>query len=215
MTAIPGVAVALDVSSNDRIALASVNRSLLALICDDHAWTSLLTSAEDEAVGTAELSTALSNLLGGLGNAQRGAGWLQDFVVTRGAGSIASAMERAIDESIDDAFRESAGSLLHEYGDEIGTLTESGFNGFSSSAAQQVAVLLEDAQRMVRGSSAEGDLIKNILCSSATLLLVGGMVTTAVPPHVHGPIIAGVGISSFKAFGCRLDDLEKRDRWAL
>ncbi len=210
------VAVRLEATAADKLALSAANTSFFALISEDHAWTSLVTAGEaEQPADSSAVMTSLAHLLTGLAAARAGAEWLRDFVLTRTAREITTAIEQTLDEVDDDLLRDAGRSLLEEYGEQLGPLTEAGYAGLLSNETRQFALLLQQSQDVLNASPPDGDLLKNVLCSAATLLISGGMVSTAIPPHVHGPVIAGAGAGAFKVFGCRLDELERREGWRL
>ncbi len=201
------------ITANDRLALAEAVNSFFALIADDHAMTGLI-SAQRNNVDETALMVALSRLLRDLTSARSGAEWLREFVLTAGASTIRDGIiELTKNSRLDDDFREQAGSLVEEYGDSLGTLTEAGYNGLIRNEGPQYVALLDEAKEFLGGDSGQGDLLKNILCSASTLMIVGGMVTTLIPPHIQGPVIAGVGGGAFKVFKCKLNELEQGRNW--
>lgn len=209
-------ATAVRATADDALALSEAVSSFFSLLTSDHAWTALL-SMQAEAPGerNSALMLSLSRLLRDLVASRAGASWLQDFVVRTGARSILAAIDDARQSVDDKEFRASVTALLETYGDELGPLTEGGYRGFIGSETKQFVALLEDGRAVLQDEGTQGDLFKNVLCSAASLMIVGGMVTTAIPPHVQGPVIAGVGVSAFKAFKCRLEELEDGKGWCF
>jgi hypothetical protein len=204
----------VNITANDRLALAEAVNSFFALIPDDHAMTGLILEQRTHENDETALMVALSRLLRDLTSARSGAEWLRDFVLTAGASTIRDGIiELTKDPRLDGDFREQAGTLVEEYGDSLGSLVEAGYNGLIRNEVPQYVALLEEATEFLGRNSGQGDLLKNILCSASTLLIVGGMVTTLVPPHIQGPIIAGVGGGAFKVFKCNLNELEQGRNW--
>ncbi len=208
----------INVTANDRLALAEAVNSFFALIADDHAMTGLILAQQNDEVEIDQtaLMVALSRLLRDLTAARSGAEWLREFVLTKGAGNIRDVIiELTKSPQLDDEFKEQASALVDEYGDSLGGLIEAGYDGFTRSEAQQYMALLDDAKELLSRHSGQGDLLKNVLCSASALMIAGGMVTTLIPPHIQGPVIASVGGGAFKVFKCKLEELEQGRHWKI
>ncbi len=206
----------ITIRASDRLNLAEAVNSFYALIADDHAMTGLILAQQNDENDVEEtaLMVALSRLLRDLTSARSGAEWLRDFVLTTGARAIRDGLvELTKDSRLDGDFREQAGFLVEEYGDSLGSLTEAGYNGLISSEVPQYVALLDEAKEFLSRRSGQGDLLKNILCGASTLMIVGGMVTTLIPPHIQGPVIAGAGTGGFKIFKCNVNELEQAKYW--
>jgi hypothetical protein len=209
----PATAVQLQITPDDRLALARAVDSFFSLIAYDHAWTGLLQDRQSDDADQRQLTLILSELLQDLATAGRGAAWLREFVNTNSPGRIVDAMAEVAASTSDDYLREEAGRLISHYGSQLGELAEAGYAGLTSNEVPQFAALLSEANAAIRSQHTDGDLLTNILCSAATLMVAGGMVSTAVPPFIHGPVIAGVGVGAFTAFKCKLKDLERKEGW--
>lgn len=209
----PATAVQLQITPNERLALARAVNSFFSLFAYDHAWTGLTGERQGSEADEQALMLILSQLLHDLPIALGGAAWLRDFVNDNNPGRIVDALADVGASTDDDDLRQEVERLVGDYGGQLGELAEAGYAGLTSDEIPQYAGLLSEANRALRGEPTEGDLLSNILCSAASLMICGGMVSTAVPPYVHGPIIAGVGVTAFTAFKCKLKDLERKENW--
>lgn len=209
----PSMAVQIRITPDDRLALARAVGSFFSLINYDVAWTGLLTERRDGESFEPQLMLVLSQLLHDLPAAREGAAWLRQFVLENGPSGITEATAAISANTDDDDLRQAVGRLAAEFGGQLGELTEAGYAGLTSNEIPQFDALLEEARSALRHQESDGDLLKNVLCSASTLMISGGMVTTLVPPHVQGPVIAGVGAAAFTAFKCRLNELERKAGW--
>jgi hypothetical protein len=209
----PSAALQIRITPDDRLALAQAVTSFFSLITYDQAWTGLLVERRDDEAFEPQLMLVLSQLLRDLHAGRAGATWLQQFVLDNGAGPIVEAVVQVRANTDDEDLRRAVGDLVDLYGGQLGELTEAGYAGLVSNEIPQFDALLEEARGALRHQASEGDLLKNVLCSAATLMISGGMVSTLIPPHVQGPVIAGVGVSVFGIWKCKLDELERKAGW--
>lgn len=142
-----------------------------------------------------------------LEQARAGAAWLNEFVVQTGADRLRSALISAADDDPD------LGPAIHaindEFGDQIGELTETGYRIYRTSVSRQQQALAKELGALLSAQPSEGDLFKGILCSVAALTVVGGLVTTVIPPHAHGIAITAAGGKAFRSFKCDLRELDR------
>lgn len=209
----PGTAVRIRITPDDRLALAQAVNSFFSLITYDQAWTGLLRERREDEAFEPQLMLVLSQLLRDLHSGRSGATWLQQFVLDNGPGPIIEAIIEVRANTDDEDLRRAVDDLVDQYGSQLGELTEAGYAGLVSNEIPQFDTLLEEARGVLRRQASEGDLLKNVLCSAATLMISGGMVSTLIPPHVQGPVIAGVGVSVFGIWKCKLDELERKEGW--
>lgn len=204
---------ALSVSAADRVELAQALIAFHALFVLDDAWTGLAAQPDARSEADIEaLTTVGGALLAALQPARRGAAWLQDYVVRTGAATLRDGLLAARD-AVDDDRRAEVDGLVEEFGDQIGRLTESGYRALVQGLPTQRLALVEELAAILHGAPADGDLLKNVLCSTLALSVVGGIVSTALPPHVHGLALAATGRLAYASFRCNLDELEDARRW--
>jgi hypothetical protein len=207
------IAVQIWISPNERLALARAIESFQSLFVLDHVWTGLATSHEpnshdDEAV----LTDLVSSILHDLERARVGATWLQDFVVRTGAVELREAIREA-SRNLPEELSPLLEDLDQVYGGRIGELAESCYETLRDAIHDQRISLARELASILSGENSEGDLFRNVICALAAGATVAGLILTAIPPHIQGPIIAGAGATTAAAYKCNPDDLEKGRKW--
>jgi hypothetical protein len=206
----------ISISTVDRLQLARAVASFQSVLAFDHAWTGL--AVQERPLTESDLLSLpilAAELLRGLSEALEGARWLQDFIRRTDAMELREGLNEAAKTTSDANERSDLLALSEEYGDQIGTLAELGAEGLSAGMLKQQQVLSVELAQLLQGKRAHGDLLKGMLCSLSASFMVGGMVTTAIPPYVHGPIIFGAGATAFKTFKCDLREMEEAAQRAL
>ena len=99
------------------------------------------------------------------------------------------------------------------YGDRIGELAQSCYDTLRDAIHDQQLSLASEFTRLLGGEDSEGDLFGNVICALAAGATVGGLILTAIPPHIQGPIIAGAGAAVATAYKCNPDNLERGRKW--
>ncbi|TLH66801.1 hypothetical protein C1S80_06970 [Mycolicibacterium aubagnense] len=206
-------ATGFQLGANENLALAQAISSFQRLILLDNAWTSTADSIEqatdqDQAV----LAALVASMLQELEHALVGAAWLQDFVVQRGIGRVRDAALAAA-KDLPDGIASVIEDVDAVYGEQFGQFTEDCYRSLSSGLGNQRRALVQELARLLTGETSDGDLFKNILCGISAGMTVGGLIFTAVPPHVTGPIIVGAGAVALGAFKCDLHNLSEKKKW--
>ena len=206
-------AVGVRISPGQRLELARAIESFQSLFVLDHVWTGLAVSSEprsddDEGV----LTDLVSSILHDLKRALVGAAWLQDFVVQTGAAELREAI-RLESRNLPEELQPLLEDLDQVYGDRIGTLAQSCYDTLRDAIHDQRLSLVSEFTRLLAGEDSEGDLFSNVICALAAGATVGGLILTAIPPHIQGPIIAGAGAAVATAYRCNPDDLERGRKW--
>lgn len=207
------VAVQIRITPDERLALVRAIESFQSLLVLDHAWTGLATSHEpnshdDEAV----LTDLVSSILHDLERARVGATWLQDFVVRTGTIELREAIREA-SRNLPEELSPLLEDLDQVYGGRIGELAECCYETLRDAIHDQRLSLAQELTSLLSGENGEGDLFRNVICAIAAGATVGGLILTAIPPHIQGPIIAGAGATTAAAYKCNPDDLERGRKW--
>jgi hypothetical protein len=206
-------ALEIRISPSEHLALARAIESFQSLFVLDAVWTGLATSREpksedDEAV----LTELVASILRDLERALVGATWLQGFVLGTGAVELREAIRQA-SGNVPEELSPLLEDLDQVFGDRIGTLAESCYGTLRDTIHDQRLDLVRELTRILGGENSEGDLFRNVICALAAGSTVGGMILTVIPPHVQGPIVAGVGAAVATAYKCNPNDLEQGRKW--
>ncbi|RJO70111.1 hypothetical protein D5S18_30140 [Nocardia panacis] len=206
-------ATRVELRTAGHLSLARAISSFQNLIVFDNAWTGITTTIEQVAAADETALTAIvGSILSDLEEALLGAAWLQDYVVDVEIQNIREAALAAASRLPD-----SLGSVVQDvdqvFGNEFGAFAEVCYTSLRDGLREQRSTLVGELARLLAAEQSEGDLFKNILCGIASGMTVGGLVATAVPPHVTGPIIVGAGATALKAFKCDLNDLAQKKNW--
>lgn len=205
----------VEISPADHLQLNRALTSFQSLLSLDHAWTGLAERsgglADDDRLNLVVLG---GQLLTTLQEADTGAAWLHDFVLQARPDGLREALQ-AVAETAPPRVSDEIHGLDVELGDQIGPLTEFGYQSLRGSLDDQRQAIARDLGRLLGAGQPEGDLFKNVLCAVSALTFVGGVVSIALPPHVHGVAIAKAGAVGFKAFGCKVDQFEDSDDWRI
>jgi len=198
----------VSISSADRWQLARAAISFQSLISWDHAWTGAAEADEPlNGDGARALPVLAAELHRGLGNAQQGAVWLHNFVLTTGPSVLSEALAQQAHAARSNDMADLA-DLLTEFGGSIGELAEAGYAGFvEAEAAEHLSI--SQQLTTILGGGAGGDLTLRMRCKLADLTIVAGLVTAVVPPHAHATGIIAAGAAARRAWHCRkLDERE-------
>jgi hypothetical protein len=203
-------------AAGEHLALANAISSFQNLIVFDNAWTGVAETIEratddDQAV----LTSLVGSLLQDLERARVGATWLQDFVVRVGIDSVRDAALTAAKSMSDDDIASVIQDVDEVYGKSFGQFADDCDSSLREGLGAQRRTLVQELAQLLTGEPSDGDLFKNILCGISGGMTVGGLIFTAVPPHITGPIIVTAGVAAVKAFKCDLDDLAKKKKWRL
>jgi hypothetical protein len=194
-------------SASDRIALGQAVASFQSLLALDHAWTGL---AQAESLSTDErhsLIGLVADIVRQLEQAEAGAAWVQDFVLRTGTDHLRAALQSTA-EAVPDLEPEIR-AIDEEFGSQIGELTESGYGVFTANVGRQQQILVEELGRLLSAVPSDGDLLQAVLCGLSALTIVGGIVSTVLPPHAHGVAITAAGAKAFKTFKCNFERRKK------
>jgi hypothetical protein len=201
--------------ANERLSLADAVSSFQSLIVLDHAWTGLASTIEQPTDNDEDvLASLIGSILRDLDRAREGAAWLQDYVLQIGLEELRSAALAAA-EDLPDGIASVIQDVDETYGDQFGAFTEDCYVSLRDGLREQRSTLVRELAELLSGEPSDGDLFKNILCGVAAGMTIGGVIATAVPPHVQGPIIVGAGAVALKAFKCDLEDLDRKSKWRL
>jgi hypothetical protein len=200
-------------AADEQLALAQAVSSFQSLIVFDSVWTGLAESIEQRTEDEQGVLTALvGSILQDLERARVGATWLQNFVLDEGINSV---RERALTAAKE--LPDGDGSVIQDvdevYGELFGQFVEDCYGSLRDSLGDQRRALVQELARLLNGQTGDGDLFKNILCGISGGMTVGGLIFTAVPPHITGPLIVTAGVAAVKAFKCDLDDLANKKKW--
>jgi hypothetical protein len=208
------IVVQARISAGDRLALAQAVVSFQSLLVYDQAWTGIATTYEAGSGDHSALTAVAAAVLQQLELARQSAEWLQDYVVRTRPRELREAF-LSVRPGLPEEVAELIEDLDAMFGERLGQLTELCYSTFSDSGLMQEQRLsiVEELAGLLRGEESAGDLIKNVLCAAAAGMTVGGMITTAIPPHVTGLAIAGAGAGVFTAFKCDPDDFEQLRKW--
>jgi hypothetical protein len=208
-------AIDIRLGTRDYLFLGQTISSFQNLIVLDNSWTGITATrqhftGEDEAV----LTTLVGSILQDLERARSGASWLQDFVVKQRIENLREAA-RVAAEALPEDIASIAQDVDDVFGTEFGALTENCYSSLRDGLREQRSTLVSELAGLLSGERSDGDLFKNILCGIAGGMTIGGLIATAVPPHITGPAIVVSGATALKAFKCDLDELAMKSKWRL
>jgi hypothetical protein len=210
-----GFPLASRVTALDRRRLSDSITSFQTLLALDHSWTGMIEG--DGRIREAEHKDVVvvgARLLTALDDADENATWLRRFVLREFYGQLHAALLAATENAPRD-YREDMLDIANETGDWLDSIAEDGFETFQRGVPRQRTAIVRDLGRVVGGLDADGDLFGNILCAASALLFVGGVVSTIVPPHLHGIPVAKAGLAAFRVYRCDIRNLEDPTEWRI